>query len=88
MSATPIAAEHQITDDTLREGIAAAACVRFFGIPLSELTRDELLSAAGYLYIEVNALQQRLDAIEAALAREGFSVVDSPAEAEEPADES
>ena len=87
MTSTPVADEQAFSPDFLREGIAAAGCVRFCGQPLDALTREELLSAAGYLYIELNALQQRLDAVDAALAREGFAVVDGPLPEAEASDE-
>lgn len=44
---------------TLEQGRQAAKGVLFGGVPITELSHDELLSAAGFLHIELRDLQAR-----------------------------
>lgn len=62
--------------DTLEEGLMAASYVRFCDLPLDRLETTELLAAAGHLFIEVTTLQQRLDALTAAISDQGLVIAE------------
>lgn len=50
--------------------------------PLLELSHDELLAAAGFMFIELNAARGQLDRLEAALNAANLQVVDVDVELE------
>jgi hypothetical protein len=57
--------------DTLAIGREAARGVLFGGVPIEELSYDELLAAAGFLHIELKDLQTRtMAAVETLLGPE------------------
>lgn len=62
--------------DTLEEGLTAASYVRFCDLPLDRLEPTELLAAAGHLFIEITTLQQRLDALTAAISDQGLVIAE------------
>jgi hypothetical protein len=62
--------------ETLEEGLMAASYVRFCDLPLERLEPTELLAAAGHLFIEITTLQQRLDALTAAISDHGLTIAE------------
>jgi hypothetical protein len=59
MAAIDAPVELDVDAITLEIGKQAAKGVLFGGVPLTELSHGDLLSAAGFLHIELTDLQQR-----------------------------
>jgi len=62
MAATEAPAKLELDEATLEMGRSAAKGVLFGGVPLTELSHEDLLSAAGFLNLELKDLQRRAQA--------------------------
>jgi hypothetical protein len=69
-----------VDERTLEIGLEAAKGVLFAGVPLTELSPRELLSAAGFLNLELKDLQMR--------AQAAIEILVGPEPEEDPAAES
>ena len=62
MAAAESPVKLEVDEATLEIGRSAAKGVLFGGVPLTELSHEDLLAAAGFLNLELKDLQQRAQA--------------------------
>jgi hypothetical protein len=65
----------------LDEGTELASAITFMDRPLLELTHDELLAAAGFMFLELSEARQELIRLQIAIEAAGLQVVDVEADA-------
>lgn len=68
----------------IAEGTKAASYVKFMERPLLELSHDELIAAAGFLFIELCAANEELNRLQTAIDAADLRVVDVELEDETP----